>query len=274
MEEKIASARGVKNANAKKKDANVRRVSVNVGMVNVNVYMVNVVMVNANADMERVSVDMVKVNVVMVNANADMEKVNAIMEKVNAIMEKVNAITVNANAIMEKVNAITVNANAITEKANAITERTTAKVDAVRNTRRKKRSALWESWNDPLVSNKHPLKWSRSSSSRVLRIPCCLSSLLMLLLLLLHNPLPTWNMRPLHPLALNWSKFPSSLSSVQCLFTGSETNIITLTTLIRQSLRNLEVGVISGLQYQEHLLGLGTAFHSTMPILPVWEVHH
>ena len=175
---------------------------------------------------------------------------------------------------MEKVNAITVNANAITEKANAITERTTAKVDAVRNTRRKKRSALWESWNDPLVSNKHPLKWSRSSSSRVLRIPCCLSSLLMLLLLLLHNPLPTWNMRPLHPLALNWSKFPSSLSSVQCLFTGSETNIITLTTLIRQSLRNLEVGVISGLQYQEHLLGLGTAFHSTMPILPVWEVHH
>ena len=260
MEEKIASARGVKNANAKKKDANVRRVSVNVGMVNVNVDMVNVVMVNANADMERVSVDMVKVNVVMVNANADMEKVNAIMEKVNAIMEKVNAITVNANAI--------------TEKANAITERTTAKVDAVRNTRRKKRSALWESWNDPLVSNKHPLKWSRSSSSRVLRIPCCLSSLLMLLLLLLHNPLPTWNMHPLHPLALNWSKFPSSLSSVQCLFTGSETNIITLTTLIRQSLRNLEVGVISGLQYQEHLLGLGTAFHSTMPILPVWEVHH
>ena len=253
MEEKIASARRVKNANAKKKDANVRRVSVNVGMENVNVDMVNVVMVNANADMERVSVVMVNVNVDMVNANADMEKVNAIMEKVNAIMEKVNAIT---------------------EKANAITERTTAKVDAVRNTRRKKRSALWESWNDPLVSNKHPLKWSRSSSSRVLRIPCCLSSLLMLLLLLLHNPLPTWNMRPLHPLALNWSKFPSSLSSVQCLFTGSETNIITLTTLIRQSLRNLEVGVISGLQYQEHLLGLGTAFHSTMPILPVWEVHH
>lgn len=142
------------------------------------------------------------------------------------------------------------------------------------STRRRKPSASWESWSDLLVFNKHSLKWSRSSSSRVLRVSRRLSSLFLLLLLLLHNPLPTWNHHPSHPLALNRSKLPSSLSPVQRLLASREANIITLTALVRQSLRNLEIGVISRLQHQEHLLRLGTTPQFATQRPPVREVHH
>ena len=144
---------------------------------------------------------------------------------------------------------------------------------ATASTRRRKPSASWESWSDLLVFNKHSLKWSRSSSSRVLRVSRRLSSLFLLLLLLLHNPLPTWNHHPSHPLALNRSKLPSSLSPVQRLLASREANIITLTALVRQSLRNLEIGVISRLQHQEHLLRLGTTPQFTTQRPPVREVH-
>ena len=145
---------------------------------------------------------------------------------------------------------------------------------ATASTRRRKPSASWESWSDLLVFNKHSLKWSRSSSSRVLRVSRRLSSLFLLLLLLLHNPLPTWNHHPSHPLALNRSKLPSSLSPVQRLLASREADIITLTALVRQSLRNLEIGVISSLQHQEHLLRLGTTPQFTMQRPPVREIHH
>ena len=145
---------------------------------------------------------------------------------------------------------------------------------ATASTRRRKPSASWESWSDLLVFNKHSLKWSRSSSSSVLRVSRRLSSLFLLLLLLLHNPLPTWNHHPLHPLALNRSKLPSSLSPVQRLLASREANIITLTALVRQSLRNLEIGVISSLQHQEHLLRLGTTPQFATQRPPVREIHH
>ena len=186
-------------------------------------------------------------------ATADMKEATATANMKEAI----------ANADMKEATA-----TANMEKAIANTEK------AIASTRRRKRSVLWESWSDSPVFNKHSLKWSRSSSSRILRVSRRLSSLFLLLLLLLHNPLPTWNHHQSHPLALNRSELPSSLSPVQCLLASSEANIVTLTALVRQSLRNLEIGVISRLQHQKHLLRLGTTPQFTMQTPPVREVHH
>ena len=240
-EEKIASARRERSVNARRLGASARR-----GRDSVSVGMEKAI---ATADMKEAI------------ATAGMEKGIANTEKATANMEK-------ATAGMEK-------AIANTEKATANAEMAIARMEtATASTRRRKRSASWESWSDSLVFNKHSLKWSRSSSSRVLRVSRRLSSLFLLLLLLLHNPLPTWNHHPSHPLALNRSKLPSSLSPVQRLLASREADIITLTALVRQSLRNLEIGVISSLQHQEHLLRLGTTPQFTMQRPPVREIHH
>ena len=233
-EEKIASARRERSVNA-------RRLGASVGMEKA-IATANTEKAIATADMKEAI------------ATAGMEKGIANTEKATANMEK---------------------AIANTEKAIANAEMAIARMEtATASTRRRKRSASWESWSDSLVFNKHSLKWSRSSSSRVLRVSRRLSSLFLLLLLLLHNPLPTWNHHPSHPLALNRSKLPSSLSPVQRLLASREADIITLTALVRQSLRNLEIGVISSLQHQEHLLRLGTTPQFTMQRPPVREIHH
>ena len=233
-EEKIASARRERSVNARRLGASARR-----GRDSVSVGMEKAI---ANADMKEAT------------ATAGMEKAIANTEKANANMEK---------------------AIANTEKAIANAGMAIARMEtATASTRRRKPSASWESWSDSLVFNKHSLKWSRSSSSRVLRVSRRLSSLFLLLLLLLHNPLPTWNHHPSHPLALNRSKLPSSLSPVQRLLASREADIITLTALVRQSLRNLEIGVISSLQHQDHLLRLGTTPQFTMQRPPVREIHH
>ena len=242
-EEKIASARRERSVNARRLGASARR-----GRDSVSVGMEKAI---AAADMKEAI------------ATADMKEAIA-----TAGMEKGIANTEKATANMEK-------AIANTEKAIANAEMAIARMEtATASTRRRKRSASWESWSDSLVFNKHSLKWSRSSSSRVLRVSRRLSSLFLLLLLLLHNPLPTWNHHPSHPLALNRSKLPSSLSPVQRLLASREADIITLTALVRQSLRNLEIGVISSLQHQEHLLRLGTTPQFTMQRPPVREIHH
>ena len=242
-EEKIASARRERSVNARRLGASARR-----GRDSVSVGMEKAI---ATVGMEKAI------------ATADMKEAIA-----TAGMEKGIANTEKATANMEK-------AIANTEKAIANAEMAIARMEtATASTRRRKRSASWESWSDSLVFNKHSLKWSRSSSSRVLRVSRRLSSLFLLLLLLLHNPLPTWNHHPSHPLALNRSKLPSSLSPVQRLLASREADIITLTALVRQSLRNLEIGVISSLQHQEHLLRLGTTPQFTMQRPPVREIHH
>ena len=249
-EEKIASARRERSVNARRLGASARR-----GRDSVSVGMEKAI---ATADMKEAI------------ATADMKEAIATagMEKGIANTEKGIANTEKATANMEK-------AIANTEKAIANAEMAIARMEtATASTRRRKRSASWESWSDSLVFNKHSLKWSRSSSSRVLRVSRRLSSLFLLLLLLLHNPLPTWNHHPSHPLALNRSKLPSSLSPVQRLLASREADIITLTALVRQSLRNLEIGVISSLQHQEHLLRLGTTPQFTMQRPPVREIHH
>ena len=242
-EEKIASARRERSVNA-------RRLGASVGMEKA-IATANTEKAIATAGMKEAI------------ATADMKEAIA-----TAGMEKGIANTEKATANMEK-------AIANTEKAIANAEMAIARMEtATASTRRRKRSASWESWSDSLVFNKHSLKWSRSSSSRVLRVSRRLSSLFLLLLLLLHNPLPTWNHHPSHPLALNRSKLPSSLSPVQRLLASREADIITLTALVRQSLRNLEIGVISSLQHQEHLLRLGTTPQFTMQRPPVREIHH
>ena len=248
-EEKIASARRERSVNARRLGASARR-----GRDSVSVGMEKAI---ATADMKEAI------------ATADMKEAIA-----TAGMEKGIANTEKATANMEKATAGMEKAIANTEKATANAEMAIARMEtATASTRRRKRSASWESWSDSLVFNKHSLKWSRSSSSRVLRVSRRLSSLFLLLLLLLHNPLPTWNHHPSHPLALNRSKLPSSLSPVQRLLASREADIITLTALVRQSLRNLEIGVISSLQHQEHLLRLGTTPQFTMQP-PVREIHH
>ena len=248
-EEKIASARRERSVNARRLGASARR-----GRDSVSVGMEKAI---ATADMKEAI------------ATADMKEAIA-----TAGMEKGIANTEKATANMEKATAGMEKAIANTEKATANAEMAIARMEtATASTRRRKRSASWESWSDSLVFNKHSLKWSRSSSSRVLRVSRRLSSLF-LLLLLLHNPLPTWNHHPSHPLALNRSKLPSSLSPVQRLLASREADIITLTALVRQSLRNLEIGVISSLQHQEHLLRLGTTPQFTMQRPPVREIHH
>ena len=224
--------------------------------------------VNANAEEKIASARRERsVNARRLGASArrGRDSVNVGMEKAIATADMKEAI---ATANTEK-------ATANMEKAIANAEMAIARMEtATASTRRRKRSASWESWSDSLVFNKHSLKWSRSSSSRVLRVSRRLSSLFLLLLLLLHNPLPTWNHHPSHPLALNRSKLPSSLSPVQRLLASREADIITLTALVRQSLRNLEIGVISSLQHQEHLLRLGTTPQFTMQRPPVREIHH
>ena len=237
-EEKIASARRERSVNARRLGASARR-----GRDSVSVGMEKAI---ATAGMKEAI------------ATAGMKEAIATADMKEAI----------ATAGMEK-------GIANTEKAIANAEMAIARMEtATASTRRRKRSASWESWSDSLVFNKHSLKWSRSSSSRVLRVSRRLSSLFLLLLLLLHNPLPTWNHHPSHPLALNRSKLPSSLSPVQRLLASREADIITLTALVRQSLRNLEIGVISSLQHQEHLLRLGTTPQFTMQRPPVREIHH
>ena len=249
-EEKIASARRERSVNARRLGASARR-----GRDSVSVGMEKAI---ATADMKDAiaTADMKEAI-----ATAGMEKGIANTEKATANMEKATAGMEKATANMEK---------AIANAGMAIARMETATA----STRRRKPSASWESWSDLLVFNKHSLKWSRSSSSRVLRVSRRLSSLFLLLLLLLHNPLPTWNHHPSHPLALNRSKLPSSLSPVQRLLASREADIITLTALVRQSLRNLEIGVISSLQHQEHLLRLGTTPQFTMQRPPVREIHH
>ena len=237
-EEKIASARRERSVNARRLGASARR------------------------GRDSVSVGMEKA---IATANTEKAIATAGMKEAIATADMKEAI---ATAGMEK-------GIANTEKAIANAEMAIARMEtATASTRRRKRSASWESWSDSLVFNKHSLKWSRSSSSRVLRVSRRLSSLFLLLLLLLHNPLPTWNHHPSHPLALNRSKLPSSLSPVQRLLASREADIITLTALVRQSLRNLEIGVISSLQHQEHLLRLGTTPQFTMQRPPVREIHH
>ena len=237
-EEKIASARRERSVNARRLGASARR-----GRDSVSVGMEKAI---ATAGMKEAI------------ATAGMKEAIATADMKEAI----------ATAGMEK-------GIANTEKAIANAEMAIARMEtATASTRRRKRSASWESWSDSLVFNKHSLKWSRSSSSRVLRVSRRLSSLFLLLLLLLHNPLPTWNHHPSHPLALNRSKLPSSLSPVQRLLASREADIITLTALVRQSLRNLEIGVISSLQHQEHLLRLGTTPQFTMQRPPVREINH
>ena len=244
-EEKIASARRERSVNARRLGASARR-----GRDSVSVGMEKAI---ATVGMEKAI------------ATAGMKEAIATADMKEAI----------ATAGMEKGIANTEKATANTEKAIANAEMAIARMEtATASTRRRKRSASWESWSDSLVFNKHSLKWSRSSSSRVLRVSRRLSSLFLLLLLLLHNPLPTWNHHPSHPLALNRSKLPSSLSPVQRLLASREADIITLTALVRQSLRNLEIGVISSLQHQEHLLRLGTTPQFTMQRPPVREIHH
>ena len=243
VEEKIASARRERSVNARRLGASARR-----GRDSVSVGMEKAI---ANADMKEA----------IATANTEKATATAGMEKGIANTEKATANTEKATANMEK---------AIANAGMAIARMETATA----STRRRKPSASWESWSDLLVFNKHSLKWSRSSSSRVLRVSRRLSSLFLLLLLLLHNPLPTWNHHPSHPLALNRSKLPSSLSPVQRLLASREADIITLTALVRQSLRNLEIGVISSLQHQEHLLRLGTTPQFTMQRPPVREIHH
>ena len=244
-EEKIASARRERSVNARRLGASARR-----GRDSVSVGMEKAI---ATVGMEKAI------------ATAGMKEAIATADMKEAI----------ATAGMEKGIANTEKATANTEKAIANAEMAIARMEtATASTRRRKRSASWESWSDSLVFNKHSLKWSRSSSSRVLRVSRRLSSLFLLLLLLLHNPLPTWNHHPSHPLALNRSKLPSSLSPVQRLLASREANIITLTALVRQSLRNLEIGVVSRLQHQEHLLRLGTTPQFTTQRPPVREVHH
>ena len=231
--------------------------------------------VNANAEEKIASARRERsVNARRLGASArrGRDSVSVGMEKAIATAGMKEAI---ATAGMEKATANMEKAIANTEKAIANAEMAIARMEtATASTRRRKRSASWESWSDSLVFNKHSLKWSRSSSSRVLRVSRRLSSLFLLLLLLLHNPLPTWNHHPSHPLALNRSKLPSSLSPVQRLLASREADIITLTALVRQSLRNLEIGVISSLQHQEHLLRLGTTPQFTMQRPPVREIHH
>ena len=231
--------------------------------------------VNANAEEKIASARRERsVNARRLGASArrGRDSVSVGMEKAIATADMKEAI---ATAGMEKGIANTEKATANMEKAIANAEMAIARMEtATASTRRRKRSASWESWSDSLVFNKHSLKWSRSSSSRVLRVSRRLSSLFLLLLLLLHNPLPTWNHHPSHPLALNRSKLPSSLSPVQRLLASREADIITLTALVRQSLRNLEIGVISSLQHQEHLLRLGTTPQFTMQRPPVREIHH
>ena len=263
-EEKIASARRERSVNARRLGASARR-----GRDSVSVGMEKAI---ATADMKEAiaTADMKEAIATagMEKGIANTEKATANMEKATAGMEKAIANTEKATANMEK-------ATANMEKAIANAEMAIARMEtATASTRRRKRSASWESWSDSLVFNKHSLKWSRSSSSRVLRVSRRLSSLFLLLLLLLHNPLPTWNHHPSHPLALNRSKLPSSLSPVQRLLASREADIITLTALVRQSLRNLEIGVISSLQHQEHLLRLGTTPQFTMQRPPVREIHH
>ena len=243
VEEKIASARRERSVNARRLGASARR-----GRDSVSVGMEKAI---ANADMKEA----------IATANTEKATATAGMEKGIANTEKATANTEKATANMEK---------AIANAGMAIARMETATA----STRRRKPSASWESWSDLLVFNKHSLKWSRSSSSRVLRVSRRLSSLFLLLLLLLHNPLPTWNHHPSHPLALNRSKLPSSLSPVQRLLASREADIITLTALVRQSLRNLEIGVISSLQHQEHLLRLGPTAQFTMQRPPVREIHH
>ena len=244
-EEKIASARRERSVNARRLGASARR-----GRDSVSVGMEKAI---ATVGMEKAI------------ATAGMKEAIATTDMKEAI----------ATAGMEKGIANTEKATANMEKAIANAEMAIARMEtATASTRRRKRSASWESWSDSLVFNKHSLKWSRSSSSRVLRVSRRLSSLFLLLLLLLHNPLPTWNHHPSHPLALNRSKLPSSLSPVQRLLASREADIITLTALVRQSLRNLEIGVISSLQHQEHLLRLGTTPQFTMQRPPVREIHH
>ena len=265
-EEKIASARRERSVNARRLGASARRGrdSVSVGMEKA-IATANTEKAIATAGMkEAIATADMKEAI----ATAGMEKGIANTEKATANMEKGIANMEKATANMEK-------GIANTEKAIANAEMAIARMEtATASTRRRKRSASWESWSDSLVFNKHSLKWSRSSSSRVLRVSRRLSSLFLLLLLLLHNPLPTWNHHPSHPLALNRSKLPSSLSPVQRLLASREADIITLTALVRQSLRNLEIGVISSLQHQEHLLRLGTTPQFTMQRPPVREIHH
>ena len=259
-----ASARRERSVNARRLGASARR-----GRDSVSVEMEKAI---ATANTEKGIANTEK-------AIANTEKAIANTEKAIANTEKAIA-TANteigiATAGMEKGIANTEKATANMEKAIANAEMAIARMEtATASTRRRKRSASWESWSDSLVFNKHSLKWSRSSSSRVLRVSRRLSSLFLLLLLLLHNPLPTWNHHPSHPLALNRSKLPSSLSPVQRLLASREADIITLTALVRQSLRNLEIGVISSLQHQEHLLRLGTTPQFTMQRPPVREIHH
>ena len=282
-EEKIASARRERSVNARRLGASARR-----GRDSVSVEMEKAIATAntekgiANAEMEKA---IANADMKEATANADMEKAIANADMKEAIatagMEKGIANTEKgiATAGMEKgianTEKATATANTEMEKAIANAEMAIARMEtATASTRRRKPSASWESWSDLLVFNKHSLKWSRSSSSRVLRVSRRLSSLFLLLLLLLHNPLPTWNHHPSHPLALNRSKLPSSLSPVQRLLASREANIITLAALVRQSLRNLEIGVISRLQHQEHLLRLGTTPQFATQRPPVREVHH
>ena len=265
-EEKIASARRERSVNARRLGASARR-----GRDSVSVEMEKAI-ATANTEKGIANTEKAIANTEKAIATADMKEAIATADMKEAIatagMEKGIANTEKATANMEK-------AIANTEKAIANAEMAIARMEtATASTRRRKRSASWESWSDSLVFNKHSLKWSRSSSSRVLRVSRRLSSLFLLLLLLLHNPLPTWNHHPSHPLALNRSKLPSSLSPVQRLLASREADIITLTALVRQSLRNLEIGVISSLQHQEHLLRLGTTPQFTMQRPPVREIHH
>ena len=101
-----------------------------------------------------------------------------------------------------------------------------------------------------LFTNKYALKWRRSSPSRILRISCSFSSHRLLFFFLLHDPFSTFQSFHTLLLALYWSKVTTSMTTTECLFPSSESDVGRFTgEFICQTFRHNEIGIISRLQH-------------------------
>ena len=177
----------------------------------------------------------------------DVRKVIVIVtteKKVAAVKEDVRKVIV--IAIMEKKVAARMEiTNATTEKVVAVVKEDARVVVNVSPIQVKLLLQVYE-----LFTNKYALKWRRSSPSRILRISCSFSSHRLLFFFLLHDPFSTFQSFHTLLLALYWSKVTTSMTTTECLFPSSESDVGRFTgEFICQTFRHNEIGIISRLQH-------------------------
>ena len=165
-------------------------------------------------------------------------------KKVAAVKEDVRKVIV--IAIMEKKVAARMEiTNATTEKVVVVVKEDARVVVNVSPIQVKLLLQVYE-----LFTNKYALKWRRSSPSRILRISCSFSSHRLLFFFLLHDPFSTFQSFHTLLLALYWSKVTTSMTTTECLFPSSESDIGRFTgEFICQTFRHNEIGIISRLQH-------------------------